>query len=71
VYRTQTISDPDYGRQFLRNGGLLSRHRAFVAPIMFTTRGDNLGNAVSSRFFVWKMEGQRENYRRAENAAQD
>jgi hypothetical protein len=38
---------------------------------MFATRGDNLGNAVSSRFAVWKMEGQRENYRRAENAAQD
>jgi hypothetical protein len=38
---------------------------------MFATRGDNLGNAVSSPFVVWKMEGQRENYRRAENAALD
>jgi hypothetical protein len=38
---------------------------------MFATRGDNLGNTVSYRFVVWKMEGQRENYRRAENAAQD
>jgi hypothetical protein len=36
LYRTPTISDPDYNGQFLRNGGLLSRHRAFVAPTLLS-----------------------------------
>jgi hypothetical protein len=46
VYRNPTISDPDYSSQFLRNGGLLSRQRVFVAPENLVTESAGINRHI-------------------------